>query len=261
MNTPAVIVTRPQKQALGLLEGLAKIGRDALVFPMFEIEAIPDTTALDRTLARLLDFSLVVFVSPNAVDAAFARMQYLQVTWPTQVALGVMGVASKQALAQYGVREDQYTIFSPNDPERTDSETLFAALDLPALQGRRVLIIRGDSGRDFLAHALVAKGVEVEQQCAYRRRVPSFDASRKQQLLQLISVQNDWLITSSEVLKNLIAWCTQLDTEDAVAKMQQQHLFVPHFRIAEIAKELGFQSITLSASGDENLLLALQSQP
>lgn len=260
MSKAVVIVTRPKKQALGLLDGLAKMGRVSLVFSMFEIAPIADATRLDQALARLVDFGLVVFVSPNAVDAAFARLQHLHLAWPASVALGVMGVASKLALAQHGVRDDRYTIFSPRDVQRTDSETLFAALDLQTLQGQRVLIIRGESGRDFLADALAENGIEVEQLSAYQRSLPDFDEERKRALEQLISVPNDWLITSSETLKILITWCSQLEIENAVAKMQQQHLFVPHFRIAQNAKELGFQSITLSASGDENLLLALQSQ-
>jgi uroporphyrinogen-III synthase len=46
-----------------------------------------------------------------------------------------------------------------------------------------------------------------------------------------------------------------------VVKLQQQHLVVPHVRIAETARELGFQAITQTASGDEAILAALQSRP
>jgi uroporphyrinogen-III synthase len=42
--------------------------------------------------------------------------------------------------------------------------------------------------------------------------------------------------------------------------MQHQHLIVPHARIAETARALGFGRVTLTGSGDERLLAALQSQ-
>jgi uroporphyrinogen-III synthase len=42
--------------------------------------------------------------------------------------------------------------------------------------------------------------------------------------------------------------------------MQQQHLIVPHARIAETANNLGFSKLTLTGSGDERLLAALQSR-
>ena len=48
---------------------------------------------------------------------------------------------------------------------------------------------------------------------------------------------------------------------DFVAKMKQQHLILPHARIAETAQSLGFSHITQSAAGDAGLLAALQSQP
>lgn len=260
MNNSQVIITRPEKQARVLVDGLAKLGRQCVVFSMFEIEPMQDVTALDKALSRLSDFALVVFVSPNAIDAAFGRLSYLKGEWPADVALGVMGVASKLALARHGLDEENSTIFSPLDLARTDSETLFSALDLASLRGKKVLIIRGESGRDFLSDSLVANGTQVEQLSAYRRVLPSFNMDKKRQLAQLLSDQNDWLITSSEVLKTLVDWSSQLDIDNAVAKMQQQRLFVPHFRIAENAHELGFESVILSASGDENLLLALQSQ-
>ena len=105
--------------------------------------------------------------------------------------------------------------------------------------------------------------MEVEQVAAYQRQIPALDEDRQQQLRALLSRENDWVITSSAVLSTLLAWCCQIDAADttfnAVVKMQQQHLVLPHFRIAEVAKKLGFSHLTLTASGDEKLLLALQS--
>jgi uroporphyrinogen-III synthase len=80
-------------------------------------------------------------------------------------------------------------------------------------------------------------------------------------LMHAEQLPHAWVVTSSAVLNTMLTWAQQLDLENAVVKMQQQRLYVPHVRIAEIAKELGFTSITLTASGDEKLLLALQSHP
>jgi uroporphyrinogen-III synthase len=44
-----------------------------------------------------------------------------------------------------------------------------------------------------------------------------------------------------------------------VANLQHQRLIVPHPRIAETARALGFADLTLTGSGDERLLAALQS--
>ena len=59
---------------------------------------------------------------------------------------------------------------------RFDSEALFAALStrlgLASLNGRPVLIVRGDGGREWLADRLREAGAQIEFVCAYRRVVP-----------------------------------------------------------------------------------------
>ncbi|MDE2430120.1 MAG: uroporphyrinogen III synthase, partial [Burkholderiales bacterium] len=71
--------------------------------------------------------------------------------------------------------------------------------------------------------------------------------------------RNLWIITSSEALRILYDWIRMVYSNEFVAKLQCLHLFVPHARIEETAKTLGFPFVTLTASGDENLLVALQS--
>ncbi len=250
-----VIITRPLAQASAFAAQVAAIGRHAEIFPLLEIQALEDTTALDETLSSLADFALVAFVSPNAVHAAFSRIQ----RWPANLAIAVMGAGSRAALAEHGITDATASIISPINPERTDSETLLEVLDFSELNGRGVLIIRGESGRELLADALRSHGAFVTQIAAYQRVAPEFTLPRQQNLKLMLERENDWVVTSSEALRNLFLWAEKLDLDHAVAKMQRQHIFVSHARIEETAKNLGFQLITLTGSGDESLLVALQS--
>ena len=260
-NRRPVIITRPLAQAYPLQGQVAALGREALLFPLLEIHPLDDNRALDQALAELERHALVAFVSPNAIDAAFARRQ----PWPAQVPLAVMGEGSRQALARHGITASTTRIVSPQDPERTDSQTLLAALDLPALAGRDVLILRGESGRELLGDALRSAGAHVRQVAAYRRAAPVLDATGEQQLLRLLEREGDWIITSSEALQVLLQMVEQA-VRDAgadhiaagVVKLQQQRLIVPHVRIAETARALGFHTVIQSASGDAGLLAALQ---
>ena len=77
----------------------------------------------------------------------------------------------------------------------------------------------------------------------------------------LLARRNDWIITSSEALRGLMNLVEQIAPGAAVAKMQHQHLIVPHARIAQTAETLGLTRLTLTGSGDERLLAALQSCP
>jgi uroporphyrinogen-III synthase len=205
---------------------------------------------------------MVAFVSPNAIDAAFAHIQQ----WPAGVTLAVLGEGSRAALAAHGVTSDTVHIVSPADSAHSDSEHLLQTLDLQALRGRKVLIVRGESGRELMADGLRAAGAQVEVVAAYRRAVPDLTDELAATLRRLLARQNDWIITSSEALRGLLALLSRLApppdaaAHDYVVSMQQQHLIVPHARIAETANNLGFSRLTLTGSGDERLLAALQSR-
>ena len=251
---PTVVITRPLAQAEVFAERVIGFGRSAVVFPLLEIPPLADINPLLRALDHLSMYSMVAFVSPNAIEACLAHL----FSWPKEVAIAVMGEGSRMALALHGINELTHTILSPIDPHRSDSETLFAALDIVRLRDKKVLIIRGETGRELLADTLRAEGVDVTQVAAYRRIAPVINHATTLQLSRLLQDKNDWIFTSSEALRNLMPMIAALDPVSGVAKMQRQHLIVPHIRIQETAQMLGFQNITLTGSGDDNLLAALR---
>jgi uroporphyrinogen-III synthase len=75
MANPKVIVTRPDRQAQILCNALCADGFTAVAFPMAEIVALEDRAEIEKVWRNLQRFSLVVFVSPNAVDAFLANNQ------------------------------------------------------------------------------------------------------------------------------------------------------------------------------------------
>ena len=257
----SVVITRPAQQAGPLAARIAALGWRVTLLPLLEIHALDgedECAQLQAVLARLTGYDLVAFVSPNAIDCVFAHLA----AWPPGVPLAVVGEGSKMALAAHGVTAANASITSPFDTARSDSEHLLLALDLPALRGKRVLIVRGDGGRDYLADGLRAAGAEVEFVTAYRRKVPTLTPALRATLENLLQHNNDWIITSSEALRGLLALLGEMgDEKMAVAKMQQQHLIVPHARIAQTAAALGFARVTLTGSGDAGVLAALQSRP
>ena len=254
-KTP-IVITRPQSQADPLAARLAALGRDARVFPLLDIQPLSDTTQLTACMNGLAGYAMVAFVSPNAVDAAFSCLSQ----WPEGVVAAVVGEGSRLALARHGVTNESAMVISPIDTQRTDSETLLEVLDLPALVGKKVLIIRAETGRELLADRLREAGITVDQVAAYSRGAPELDAQRRDELIQLIDARCDWVITSSEALRNLKNDVQQVAGNAGWEQIRQATLIVPHVRIAETAKNMGFEQVILSASGDEALLAAIQSR-
>lgn len=256
MSRP-VVITRPLAQAEKLARKLAEIGRIPVVFPLLDILPLDDDRQLLEELERLSSYAMVAFVSPNAIDAFCSRVSQ----WPPQVAIAVIGEGSRVALARHGLTDANATIIRPGRTDRTDSQTLVEALDMSSLQGRDVLIVRGETGRELLGDALRDAGAKVTQVAAYRRAAPVLDPDRRDLLARLLNDDHDWIITSSEALRILIDMVRQIGSNAHVSKIQHQQLIVPHVRIKESAELLGFQHIRLTGSGDDSLIAALQLPP
>src|ERR1700761_1926585 len=126
-----VVITRPAGQSSELIRQLDAAGIATLDFPLIDIAPVADDAPLRTALASLERYALVVFVSPNAVDQAFARSNEI---WPYALPVGVVGPGSVQALARHGVAAPAHQVISPasgSEDESTsfDSEGLFAAID------------------------------------------------------------------------------------------------------------------------------------
>ncbi|CAH2790162.1 MAG: Uroporphyrinogen-III synthase (EC / Uncharacterized protein EC-HemX [uncultured Caballeronia sp.] len=270
---PAVVVTRPSGQSAALLALLERAGFESIEFSLIDIGPVADAVPLRAAIGELyalaeLGFALVVFVSPNAIDHAFTA---LSSAWPSHVAIGVVGPGSVTALARQGVAPPAYTIISPaagatvtetpTDP-RYDSEALYAAIEAhfgpDGLKDKRVLIVRGDGGREWLADALSAAGAKVEKVAAYRRIVPEPSMRDWERIHALLAgVPHAWLLTSSEGVRNLEELAREHLTVDETLTLKRAPLVSPHPRIAEAARQAGFDRITMSGVGAERIVQAL----
>ncbi|MBV5325358.1 MAG: uroporphyrinogen-III synthase, partial [Rhodospirillaceae bacterium] len=241
-----VLVTRPAAQAGKLAELIAAQGGEPVLFPLLEISPAVDLSLLHETIPCLHDYAIVVFISPNAVDFSLPVI-LAQRPWPTGVQAAAIGQSTVAQLATFGITE----VIAPTG--RFDSEAL---LDLPALQtgqvaGSKVLILRGDGGRELLAETLSERGAVVDCVSCYHRSAPT-DGMPVLSLLR--NNQLDALtVSSSEGLRKLL---TLLDTE-TFARLRILPVFVPHQRIADVAADLDLQVVVLTGPADAGIIEGL----
>ncbi|MDR3099713.1 MAG: fused uroporphyrinogen-III synthase HemD/membrane protein HemX, partial [Paraburkholderia sp.] len=262
-----VVITRPAGQSQALAAQLEASGLRTLEFPLITIEPVRDDAPLREALGALDRYALVVFVSPNAVDRAFACYGTISSIWPHALPIAVVGPASVAALARHGVAAPGHRVISPagaadEEPARFDSESLYAALERTlgenAFAGKRVLIVRGDGGREWLADRLREAGAEVEAVAAYRRAVPEPPIGVWETVHALLEgAPHAWLVTSSEGVRNLDELAREHLTAGEIVELRHAPLVAPHARISETARGLGFDRITVSGAGDERIVQTL----
>jgi uroporphyrinogen III methyltransferase/synthase len=264
------VLTRPAGQSAELAARLAREGIEAFEFPLIDIAPAEDDGPLVAAYASLEHYALVVFVSPNAVDRALVRTGN---AWPREVPIGVVGPGSVAELARHGIADPIHQIICPSADAsaasgeggevRFDSEALLAAIDaslgVGSLAGKRVLIVRGDGGREWLADRLREAGAQVEVVAAYRRVVPQPDERTWARVRALLAgAPHAWVLTSSEGVRNLEALAREHLSEENQAALERSPIVTPHPRIAETARTLGFDTITQSGPGDDRILAALR---
>lgn len=245
-----IVVTRPAGQCEHLASALVELGAHPVLFPVLAISALDDISPLQDAAIRLDGFDLAVFVSPNAVTRALEVMLARR-SWPAHVRVATVGKSSERELARFGVPANGEVI-APQD--RFDSEALLALPELQDMAGRKVVIFRGDGGRDLVFETLLERGATVEYVTAYRRSKPATDPA------PLLKLWDDGrldavTLTSSEGLRNLWEMLGKLGQ----SWLKQTPVFVPHARIAEQARALGLAHIELTGPADDGLVEGLMN--
>ena len=240
-----IVVTRPAHQAEHLAALIRAEGGAVLLFPVIEIVDIADPRPLLALLDRLDAFEWAIFVSPNAVMTALSLIKARRAL-PPALRFAAVGRGSVRELNNFGVT-------GVIAPARFDSEALLEMPEMKNVAGKRVVIFRGDGGRDTLGDTLAARGAVVDYAECYRRARPRSDATPlidawARDKLHAITV------TSSEGLRNL----GELVGARGREWLRKTPIFVPHARIAATARELDLAGVVLTGQGDEGLLEGLQ---
>jgi len=244
-----VLVTRPRDQAENLARLIEARGGEAIRFPVIEIVEPRDTRALLAIIDGLTDFALAIFISPNAVNRAM-NLILARGGLPKTTRVACVGRGSARELKHFGIDK---TIVPPH---RFDSEALLELPELQQVAGKRIVIFRGEGGRELLGDTLRARGAEIEYAECYRRLRPNTDTTPLLRRwargeIDIVSV------TSVDGLRNLF---------DMVGKTGQPWLIrtpvvVVSERMAQVCRELGFttEPRVAATAGDEAILEAIQT--
>ncbi|ROV58691.1 uroporphyrinogen-III synthase [Vibrio ponticus] len=237
----SVLVTRPGKQGLALCRQLEELGVKAIHHPLITIQAGEQLSSLKQQLP-LAD--IIIAVSQHTVEFTHQALTNANLSWPKSATYLAVGQKSAHFLSKAANQKVHY-------PEVSDSENL---LNLPLLQqvsGKRIVILRGNGGRELIYETLRERGAIVEYCEVYKREnlafhseiaVPFWQDSQIKQLIITSSGQLSFFI--EQIAPQYRDWIFQLV------------LLVPSERIAIEARRVGFQTVVNTGSASNKDLLA-----
>lgn len=189
------LVTRPAGQGDALAAAIRHRGGCALECPLLAIQPLaPDPLAL---AAQLAQSQIAIFISTNAVFCALAAVRAAGLVWPPSICCLAVGSATREALRREGLAA------SDAGGEVMNSEELLGHPALAAVTGRRIVVFKGEGGREFLAAELRARGAVVEECALYRRELPGDASAVLERQLDANRI-NVFLANSGETLANLL---------------------------------------------------------
>ncbi|AKV05559.1 uroporphyrinogen-III synthase [Pseudomonas fluorescens NCIMB 11764] len=246
-----LLLTRPADESAALSEILAEAGIFSSSLPLLEIEPIPASDTMREVIQHLDRYCAVIVVSKPAARIAVELVSQYWPQPPRQKWFSV-GAATARILDDHGL-----DVSFP--AEGDDSEALLELASLReavAPPDPRVLIMRGEGGRELLAERLRELGASVEYLELYRRDLPQYPPAVLPERIKAERL-NGLVVSSGQGFEHLhrlagAAW----------PQLARLPLFVPSPRVAELARAAGAQTVVdCRGASAAALLTALREHP
>ncbi len=242
---PAILLTRPAGRGARLEAGLAARGFRVRHVPCLALEPIRHAHQPPE-IAELDQYRFVIVISPTAAELGLELIDRYWPQWP----VGQVWLATGRQTAGVVEAGRAGPVVCP-EPAREHAEGVLALPELaPArVAGQRVLILKGEGGREILTDGLQRRGAHVHELHLYRRTLPAGQEEAVQQLLadQAFGMS---VVLSGATLDNLLTLAGGL-----ASRLRMVPICVPGERLAEQARQAGFRSVIGADGADTGALL------
>ena len=229
-----------------LADLLEKDGIDAWRWPAYLIMLPEDEALVAERFAHLDDVDMVVMASPAAVTAVAHWVE----KWPSHITLATVGEGTARVIrAAWG--DEVRVIFPEGEAEHSGSEALFEKLRHTQVP-RRVLIARGQTGREWLSQRLIELGADVEKLAAYVRVPIELTPAQVEELAKAVSGPSPIVyLTSSDSVATLLHAIKPVP--EARDWFLQGTALTIHPRCADRLFEAGFQHVEITGADDQSV--------
>ncbi len=167
LERKTVLITRPQEQATEFAAELVRRGATAVVIPLLRITDPDDWTQCDEALRNIASYDAVMFTSANSVRKFCERWRSTGVNpaFRTKTKCYAVGEKTADEVRRNGMDVEFV-------PEAFSAQALAAALQREVWTGKKVLLPKGNLGREELEETLTELGANVDAVVVYKNAPP-----------------------------------------------------------------------------------------
>lgn len=242
-----ILLTRPDHKIESLANYVISQGATPVKLPTIDVVPITQSDReyqeLKQQMMNIDLFDIIICISANAANFA---LQWLDEYWP-QLPIGIKWFAIGKATA---TRLSMFDITATTAASGHDSEALLATIELQNITGKKILILKGNAGREMLSKTLEKRGATVTDAILYKRLIPKYSSEELNSTLYSRPL-SAILTTSAEAVSNLVSLALGNDRKFDISVLLNTRLIVPSPRVAKAASIQGFQRITVANGPDD----------
>ncbi|MEH6444283.1 MAG: uroporphyrinogen-III synthase [Oceanospirillaceae bacterium] len=256
LSGQSILVTRPEHKQVNLTKLLQQQGAQVNSLATLAIAPIlQDHADYGRLKQHILDldiFDIIICVSANAARFAGELIDQYWPQLPVRIKWYAIGDASAAALAKFDIKAE---VAKDQQNKGHDSEALLAHPELQDVAAKKVLILKGTSGRELLSQTLHQRKALISEANLYNRLIPVYTDQQIKNTLYNSSL-SAILITSGEALCNLMTIARGSVQQFDHKSLLNTLLIVPSTRVAQLASTQGYHRIKVATAADDNAMLA-----
>ena len=230
MNRPkkiALISSRPQGTNVQLSDDLKNSEIKLLSFPLTEIHPLNNYQIFDGVIENIKTYQHIIFISTNAVHFFLERVKKLSLQIPKNLIFSSIGPTTK-LLLQKKLSVDVHSPIKTFDSEHLLKEKIYNNVE-----GQKILIIRGEGGRETLKNALEEKGATVNYGECYLRKYVDIDLNQLKN--DLVNYHHQFfLFSSTNSAKHFIHQLSKVDSR----WLQNIKIIVNHKKIEDLLSKI-----------------------
>ena len=246
LHQTGVVITRPSHQTSEIKSLVNEHQGHPIEFPLLEIQSKSQNETFQHTVLKLEDYDWAIFISSNAVQFGMPAVKHAFHTLPESIKFAAIGPSTQKALKLFDVHD----VLIPE--ENFDSEGLLATSEMNDIQNKKIVIFRGEGGRETLAETLRARGAEVTYAECYVRSFPQTNLDLLKAFSEKIHI-SAILITSSEACKEFV----RLSRQKNMDFLKDILFIVNHPRMVNVLERESFMTFSSDEPSDQSMMKKL----